>query len=217
MIKILAVDDEMPILNLIKLSLTNAGYFCDIAETAAIAIDKFNSSDYDLILLDIMLPEVNGFELFEYIKEYNIPVIFLTAKSSVSDRVKGLRLGAEDYIVKPFAIAELIARVEVVCRRFNKISDVYNINGLIVNSKSMIVKRNNELIKLTPIEFELLLLFCKTPNTALYRDYIYEKVWGGELEFETKTVDLHVQRLRKKACLQKELQTVNKVGYRLVI
>lgn len=215
MIKVLIVEDEKPISNLIRISLTNAGYNCDTAFDGNEAIDKIDSNVYDIILLDIMLPEADGFELMEYIKPLDIPVIFLTAMNTVDNRVKGLRMGAEDYIVKPFEVAELIARVEVVLRRYKKTEDIFELNGLTVDVSSMSVSRDGKEIDLTPKEFELLLLFLRTPNTALYRDTIYEKVWGGEMEFGSKTVDLHVQRLRKKAGLGKELRSVSKVGYRL--
>lgn len=215
MIKILIVEDEKPISNLIRLSLKNVGYTCDTAFDGNEALDKIDSNVYDLILLDVMLPEVDGFELMEYIRPLNIPVIFLTAKNALDDRVKGLKMGAEDYMVKPFEVAELIARVEVVLRRYNKTDDMFELNGLIVDATSMVAKRDGKEINLTPKEFELLLLFLRTPNTALYRETIYEKVWGGELEYGSKTVDLHVQRLRKKAGLNKELKSVSKVGYRL--
>ncbi len=215
MIKILIVEDEKPISNLIRMSLKGAGYTCDQAFDGNEALDKVDEMVYDLILLDIMLPEVDGFELMEYIRPLGIPVIFLTAKDALDDRVKGLKMGAEDYIIKPFEVAELIARVEVVLRRYNKTEDIFELNGLYVDASSMVAKRDGKEIALTPKEFDLLLLFLRTPNTALYRDSIYEKVWGGELEFGSKTVDLHVQRLRKKAGLEKELKSVSKVGYRL--
>lgn len=215
MIKVLIVEDEKPISNLIRVSLTNAGYTCDMAYDGNEAIDKIDSNVYDIILLDIMLPEADGFELMEYIRPLSIPVIFLTAMNALENRVKGLRMGAEDYIVKPFEVAELIARVEVVLRRYNKTEDIFELNGLSVDASSKSVSRDGKEIELTPKEFDLLLLFLRTPNTALYRDVIYEKVWGGEMEFGSKTVDLHVQRLRKKAGLEKELRTVSKVGYRL--
>ena len=215
MIKILIVEDEKPISNLIRMSLKGAGYSCDQAFDGNEALDKVDEMVYDLILLDIMLPEVDGFELMEYIRPLGIPVIFLPAKDALDDRVKGLKMGAEDYIIKPFEVAELIARVEVVLRRYNKTEDIFELNGLYVDASSMVAKRDGKEIALTPKEFDLLLLFLRTPNTALYRDSIYEKVWGGELEFGSKTVDLHVQRLRKKAGLEKELKSVSKVGYRL--
>ena len=215
MIKVLIVEDEKPISNLIRVSLTNAGYTCDMAYDGNEAIDKIDSNVYDIILLDIMLPKADGFELMEYIRPLSIPVIFLTAMNALENRVKGLRMGAEDYIVKPFEVAELIARVEVVLRRYNKTEDHFDLNGLSVDVSSNTVSRDGKEIELTPKEYDLLLLFLRTPNTALYRDSIYEKVWGGEMEFGSKTVDLHVQRLRKKAGLEKELKTVSKVGYRL--
>ncbi|SEQ28324.1 DNA-binding response regulator, OmpR family, contains REC and winged-helix (wHTH) domain [Lachnospiraceae bacterium NE2001] len=215
MIKILVVEDEKPISNLIRMSLKGAGYTCDQAFDGNEALDKIDETVYDLILLDIMLPEVDGFELMEYIKPLGVPVIFLTAKDALDDRVKGLKMGAEDYIVKPFEVAELIARVEVVLRRYKKTEDTFELNGLYVDASSMVAKRGDKEIPLTPKEFDLLLLFLRTPNTALYRENIYEKVWGGELEYGSKTVDLHVQRLRKKAGLEKELKSVSKVGYRL--
>lgn len=217
MIRILIVDDEKPILNLIRISLSNAGYFCDMAEDGNQALEKIDQGKYDLILLDIMLPEIGGFELMEYIRPLEIPVIFLTAKNALTDRVKGLRMGAEDYIVKPFEIAELLARVEVVLRRYNKTEGLFRINGLCVNCSSMKVEKDGKEILLTPKEFELLCLFLRTPNIALYREKIYERVWGGEMPFGSKTVDLHVQRLRKKTGLERELQVVKKIGYRLEV
>jgi len=217
LIRILIVEDEKPIRNLIRISLKNAGYFCDTAEDGSEAADKIDENRYDLILLDVMLPGIDGFELMEYIRPLEIPVIFLTAKNAVNDRVKGLKMGAEDYIVKPFEIAELLARVEVVLRRYKKTEEIFTFGDLTVDVSMMKVTRGGEEIPLTPKEYELLLLFLRTPNTALYRETIYERVWGGEMQFGSKTVDLHVQRLRKKAGLEKELQAVNKVGYRLEV
>lgn len=217
MMRILIVDDEKPILNLIRISLTNAGYLCDTAEDGSQALEKIDHGKYDLILLDIMLPEIDGFELMEYIRPLGIPVIFLTAKNAVTDRVKGLRMGADDYIVKPFEIAELIARVEVVLRRYYKTEEIFYINGLTVNCTSMKAVRDGKEIDLTPKEFDLLCMFLRTPNIALYRERIYERVWGGEMQYGSKTVDLHVQRLRKKAGLENELKAVKKVGYRLEV
>lgn len=217
LIKILVVEDEQPISNLIKLSLKKAGYFCDCVFDGEAAADKIDETAYDLVLLDVMLPKADGFELLEYIRPLGIPVIFITAKSAVEDRVKGLRMGAEDYIVKPFEVLELLARIDVVLRRYQKTDDTISILGLTVDMRSMSVRRGNTEIPLTRKEYDLLLLFIRNPNTALYRETIYERVWGGEFEFGSKTVDLHVQRLRKKASLQKELKAVNKVGYRLEV
>ncbi len=215
MIHILIVEDEKPISNLIKLSLKNASYACDCAFDGGQAADMIEEGSYDLILLDVMLPNIDGFELMEYIRPLHIPVIFITAKNTVYDRVKGLRMGAEDYIVKPFEIIELLARVDVVLRRYNKTADTIAIAGLIIDTKSRKVTRDGINIALTPKEYELLLLFAQNPNTALYRETIYERIWEKEFVYGSKTVDLHIQRLRKKTHLEKELQAVNKVGYRL--
>ena len=217
MIKILVVEDEKPISDLIKLSLGKAGYSCRCAYDGMEAADMIDADTYDLILLDIMLPKVDGFELMEYIRPLGVPVIFHTAKNAVADRVKGLRMGAEDYIVKPFEVLELLARVDVVLRRYNKTAAVIEIGGLTIDTQSMIVRRGEEEIALTRKEYELLLLFARNPNTALYRETIYERVWGGDFNYGSKTVDLHVQRLRRKVGWNERLQAVNKVGYRLEI
>ena len=217
MIKILIVEDEAPISNLMKMSLRKAGYFCDCAYDGEEAAEKIGQKMYDLILLDVMLPKIDGFELMEYIRPLEVPVIFITAKNSVTDRVKGLRMGAEDYIVKPFEVIELLARVDVVLRRYKKTEEVLEVCGLRIDPRSMRVQRDGKDIALTKKEYELLLLCVRNPNTALYRETIYERVWGGEFEYGSKTVDLHVQRLRKKTGWTRELQAVNKVGYRLEV
>ena len=217
MINILVVEDEKPISNLIRLSLTKEGYHCTCAFDGASAADLIERNAYDLILLDVMLPQVDGFELMEYIRPLEIPVIFLTAKASVSDRVKGLRLGAEDYIVKPFEVIELLARVDVVLRRYRKCDMIIEVGGLRIDTGSMQVWRGGEEVNLTRTEYELLLLFARNPRRAMYRETIYEHVWGEEYPFGSKAVDLHVQRLRKKVGWEHQLQAVNKVGYRLEV
>lgn len=216
MVNILIVEDEKPISDLIKLSLKGAGYFCSCAYDGETAADMIEENRYDLVLLDIMIPYIDGFELLEYIKPFGIPVIFITAMNSTNDRVKGLKMGAEDYIVKPFEVVELLARVEVVLRRFHKTSDIIQINDkLTINLKQHVVRYDEQEVALTPKEYDLLVLFAQNPNVALYRETIYERVWGGNLEYTSKTVDLHVQRLRRKAHLEDMIKAVNKVGYRL--
>lgn len=216
MVNILIVEDEKPISDLIKLSLKGAGYFCSCVYDGETAADMIEENRYDLILLDIMMPYIDGFELLEYIKPFDIPVIFITAMNSIDDRVKGLKMGAEDYIVKPFEVVELLARVEVVLRRFHKTSDIIQINDkLTINLKQHVVRYDEQEVALTPKEYDLLVLFAQNPNVALYRETIYERVWGGNLEYTSKTVDLHVQRLRRKAHLEDMIKAVNKVGYRL--
>ena len=146
MIKILIVEDEKPISDLIRLSLGKSGYDCDCAFDGMSAADMLDENIYDLVLLDIMPPEVDGFELLEYIKPLCIPVIFITAKGSVTDRVRGLRMGAEDYIVKPFEVLELQARVDVVLRRYNKTESVISIGGLTIDTNAMQVIRSGEIV-----------------------------------------------------------------------
>ena len=141
MINILIVEDEPPISNLIRMSLQKAGYRCQRAFDGEQAIQLIDTQSFDLILLDIMLPKVDGFELLEYIRPLEIPVIFLTAKNAVNDRVKGLRMGAEDYIIKPFEVQELLARVDVVLRRYHKTQAVLEIGGLVIDTRSMQVTK----------------------------------------------------------------------------
>lgn len=217
MVKILIVEDEQAISSLLKISLTKAGYSVFCAYDGIRAADMLESDRYDLILLDIMLPGASGYELMEYIRPLETPVIFITAKNSVDDRVKGLRMGAEDYIVKPFEIVELLARVETVLRRYHKVECTFEIDGLNIDTRSMIVRRGKEEISLTRKEYDLLLLFARNRGTALYRETIYERVWGSDYLGDSRTVDLHVQRLRKKVGWEDKLQAVYKVGYRLEV
>ena len=217
MAKILIVEDESAIANLIRLSLTKAGHLCVCARDGLQAADLLECNQFDLVLLDIMLPEIDGMTLMEYIRPMEIPVIFITAKGDVEDRVRGLRAGAEDYIVKPFEIAELLARVDVVLRRYQKAETILQIGGLEIDTNAMRVSKDGGELRLTPKEYELLLLFAQNPGRALYRETIYERVWGEEFPYGSKTVDLHVQRLRKKVGWEARLQAVNKVGYRLEV
>lgn len=215
--KILIVEDEEPIANLIKMNLKNAGYFCDVAYDGKVGADKMYENHYDLCLLDVMLPKINGYELLEYAKSMDIPVIFLTAKGETEDKVKGLRAGADDYITKPFEVLELLARVENVLRRFEKMEKSIQILDLYVDIPSRTVTKNGIPIKLTYKEFDLLLLFVQNPNIALYREVIYEHVWDSPYMGDSRTVDLHVQRLRKKAGLEERIESVYKVGYRFTV
>ena len=216
MIRILIVEDEKPISNLIRLSLTKAGYHCTCVYDGTAADDKCARALFDLIVLHIMLPGANGFELMDYIRPLGIPVIFLTAVNSVNNRVRGLKMGTEDYIIKPFEIVELLARVEVVLRRYNKMIQHLHAAGIDIDTVSMTVKRDDEEIQLTNKEYELLLLFARNPGIALYKETIYERVWGGEYVPGSRTVELHIQRMRKKVGWEKALITIPKVGYRLV-
>ena len=217
MLKILIVEDEEAISDLIRMHLTRAGYVCEQAFDGKEGADKICSKHYDLVLLDIMLPEISGYELLDYVKTNDTPVIFITAMGELSDKVKGLRAGADDYITKPFEMVELLARVETVMRRYHKASDKIQIDCFVIYISSRTLMREKEQISLTMKEYELLLLFARNPNIALYRETIYENVWGSNYMGDSRTVDLHVQRLRKKMNWEDKIKAVYKVGYRLEI
>ena len=213
MYKILAVEDSPAILNLIRMSLEDAGYLCVCAEDGVQAADLLEERQFDLVLLDVMLPDGSGLELCPI--SLGIPVIFLTAKTDVNDKVKGLRLGAEDYLTKPFEILELLARVETVLRRYGKEARLLRFEDVEADTLSRTVRKAGIPVKLTVKEYELLLLFLRNPGIALFRDRIYQLVWGGEYSGDSRTVDLHVQRLRKKLQWEGKLFAVYKIGYRL--
>lgn len=215
MLRILIVEDEKPIAELIRISLTGAGYECTCVHDGLAAADRIEQTQFDLVLLDVMLPGADGFELMEYIRPREIPVIFLTARGTVADKVRGLKLGADDYLVKPFEILELLARVESVLRRYHKLDQVLEVGGLTIDIPSWSVSRDGAPIALTKKEFELLLLFARNPGIALYRETIYERVWESDYMGDSRTVDLHVQRLRKKVGWEDKIKAVYKVGYRL--
>lgn len=214
MTKILIVEDEEAISNLIRMSLQKAGYSCEQAMDGESAADRIAEHTYDLVLLDIMLPGMNGYELLDYIKTTNMPVIFITAMGTLDDKVKGLKAGADDYITKPFEMVELLASVESVLRRYHKSEERIEVDDVIIDIPSRTVTRQGEAVKLTLKEFELLLFLVRNRNIALYRETIYENIWQNEYMGDGRTVDLHIQRLRKKLHWEDRIHTVYKVGYR---
>lgn len=215
MLKILIAEDEEPIANLIKMNLRKAGYSCTWAPDGEKAADLMDSEKFDLLLLDVMLPEINGYELMDYARTLELPVIFLTALGSTENKVKGLKMGADDYLTKPFEIVELLARVEAVLRRYHKTETTMSVFDVVIDTASRSVLQNGEPVSLTMKEFDLLLLLARNRNIALYRETIYETVWGGEYMGQSRTVDLHIQRLKKKLNWDMEISAVYKVGYRL--
>lgn len=217
MIKILIVEDEEPISDLIRMNLVKTGYSCICAFDGNEAADIISQERFDLILLDIMLPGMDGYELLAYIKTMEIPVIFITAMGELNQRVQGLRAGADDYITKPFEIVEMLARVETVLRRYHKTEDVLQVENVTIDIPSRVVLQDGKQILLTMKEFELLLLFVRNKNIALYRETIYENVWESNYLGDSRTVDLHVQRLRKKLGWEDKIKSVYKVGYRLEV
>ncbi len=216
MIRILVVEDEKPISDLIRLNLRKEGYDCEAVYNGLDAIARVDSEHFDLVLLDVMLPGADGFEVMDYIKPLQIPVIFITARANIDDRLHGLTSGAEDYMIKPFDPLELVARVNIVLRRYDKTEKILTLGDLTVNTENNEVTKAGEEIRLTPKEYEMLVLFLRNKNITLYRDRIYEEVWGGDSDAETRTVDLHVQRIRKKAGLKNSLVTVYNMGYKIV-
>ena len=217
MLKVLIVEDEKAISNLILINLKAEGYSCTCAYDGKEAADQIEKNNYDLILLDIMLPEIDGYELLEYIRPTGTPVIFITAKGNLHDRVQGLRLGADDYIVKPFQIGELTARVDALFRRMGKSMTQFSLFGVEINTESRIVTKDGIPIDLTLKEFDLLVELIRNKNVALYRNRLYEKVWNEPFTGETRTLDSHIQRLRKKLDWDEHIKTVFRIGYRLKV
>lgn len=215
MLPILIVDDEPAIAALISRVLTAAGYTCQAVTSSEKAADLIEQNRYDLVLLDVMMPKIDGYDLLEYIRPTGTPSIFVTAKDAVSERVRGLHSGADDYIVKPFAPAELTARVEAVLRRTGRATVQYSLWGSTVDTAACRVTRAGQEIKLTRKEYELLLLLLRGRGTALYRDYLYETLWGDDMSLDTRTLDTHITRLRKKLELGDKLHAVRQVGYML--
>ena len=214
--KILIAEDEAAIANLVRTVLTDAGYRCIWAPDGIQAADLLEQEPFDLALLDIMLPGADGYELLDYCKTLDVPVIFLTALGEVEDRVRGLRRGAEDYLPKPFALSELLARVETVLRRCGKGEQLLRLEPDIeIDPAARIVRKGGQAVALTAKEFDLLVLFVQNKNVVLCRDRIFERVWNEEYLGDSRTVDLHVQRMRKKLGLEDRLTAVYKVGYRL--
>lgn len=217
MIEILICEDERAISNLIAVNLIDEGYVCCVAYDGKTAADMIEKRHFDLILLDIMLPKINGYDLMEYIKPTETPVIFITARATVEDKIMGLKMGADDYIVKPFQIGELLARIAAVLRRFQKGLGKYEVFGVEINTDSRTVIKNGRHIELTVKEFDLLVELVRNKNVALYRDRLYESVWKEPFMGETRTLDSHIGRLRKKLDWEDKIKTVFRIGYRLEV
>jgi DNA-binding response OmpR family regulator len=212
---ILIVEDEIAINELIKKNLQLVGHQCTSVFDGKSAISEIQSHPYDLIILDIMLPGLDGFEVFEKMKE--TPTIFLTARTSLSDRVKGLSMGADDYLTKPFEMLELLARVEAVLRRTQKNKSSFEVGAVRIDFDSRQVFYRDQPVECTPKEFELVEVLVNNRNIALSRDRLLELVWGYDYEGDTRTIDVHIQKLRKKLGWENVIKTVYKVGYRLEV
>ena len=215
MAHILIVEDEENIARMIAATLEMAGYTCQSCMDGSKAVELVQPGVFDLVLLDVMLPGMDGFAVMEHLRGVGVPVIFLTAVQQVGDKVRGLRLGAEDYIAKPFEALELLARVEVVLRRRGGGVRVLTYGPIVQNLDSHTVTLDGELVPLAPKEFELLRVFLQHQDLALSRERLLSMVWGYEYQGESRTVDIHVQRLRQKLDLSQRLVTLPRIGYRL--
>lgn len=213
--KILIVEDDINISKIIKMNLNIVNYDTTEVYNGREAYELLQRERFDLILLDVMIPGIDGFELMKKIEPLRIPVIFLTAKNSVIDKVHGLKLGAEDYIVKPFESLELLARIETVLRRFGREETIMAFKDVQVLLDKREVKLHGKPVELTVKEFELLVVLLKNKNIALSREQLLDKVWGISYFGETRTVDMHIKSLRKKLNLYDHIKTVYKIGYRM--
>ena len=213
MANILIVEDEEVIHELIKRNLSLVGHICHSAFDGKEALECLADKRFDLMILDIMLPKEDGFSVMRQAKGQ--PTIFLTARDSLNDRMTGFSLGADDYIIKPFEMLEMLARAEAVLRRTQTSASTFRLDKVLINFDSRQVYREQELLELTPKEYELLEVLVKNRNIALARERLLELVWGYDFEGETRTVDVHIQKLRKKTGWENRIKTVYKMGYRL--
>ena len=214
--RILIVEDDEAIASAVKLNLQVAGYDCTVFDDGARAARALaDDHAYDLALLDIMLPGVDGFELFGYMERYSIPVIYMTAKTDSASEIKGLRDGAEDYVVKPFDMLTLMVRIEKVLRRTGRLNTVYRVRDVEVNSESRTVTKDGKIVDLQPLEFDVLLLLLRYKNMTVTREQLMTEVWGYDYVGETRVLDIKIFSLRKKLGLGDAIKTLPKLGYRL--
>lgn len=215
--RILIVEDDEAIAGMIAINLKAAGYETSICYDGLSAVEVLTKENYDLALLDIMLPGIDGFEVFEVAKKVNVPAIFLTAKDDIESKVAGLRGGAEDYLVKPFEVLELLVRVEKVLARNEKTLKTISFNNIEINFEERTVKKDGEIIHLKPKEYELLVALVKNKNIAISREKLLDIVWGYEYFGDLHTVDVHIGQIRKKLGLKDAIKTISRVGYRLEV
>ncbi len=215
MVRILIVEDDPNIAKLMEATVAIGGYEGAVCSNGTEAFEEIERGGYDLILLDVMLPGMSGFDIIQKRTNTDTPVMFITAKQELTDKVRGLRLGAEDYIVKPFEAMELLARIEVILRRVKRTENAYHYGNISVNVEEHTCKCGGKEVYLTPKEFEVLVFFIQHKDVAISRDRLLAAVWGFEYEGESRTIDIHIQQLRKKLGLKEKLVTIPKLGYRL--
>lgn len=214
--RILVIEDDKDIADSIGLNLELSGYDYTIIDDGLEAAKRLNEDhSFDLALLDVMLPGLDGFALMEHMQKYNIPVIYLTAKADVPSRIKGLKIGAEDYIVKPFSVLELLVRIEKVLDRAGKLNKVLRYHDITIDIEKRTVTKSGEIVPLQPLEFDLLVKLVKFKNCTMSRERLLSEIWGVDFVGGTRTVDTHVASLRKKLGLEGVIVTVTRIGYRL--
>ena len=214
--RILIVEDDHGISDTVALNLRFVGYDCTVFDSgseAAASLEKDHA--YDLALLDIMLPGMDGFELFSYMEKYKIPVIYMTAKTDSESEVRGLRDGAEDYIVKPFEVVTLLVRIEKVLKRTGRLNQTYHFGNIKVDVENRIVTKDDAPVELPPLEFDVLTVLIKNKNRTVSRDHILNEIWGEDYFGDLRTVDVRIANIRKKLGLGDMIRTISKVGYRL--
>ena len=216
MSKILVAEDELAINKLICMNLSITGYETVSMQTGQEVLDYLEAGGLaDLAIVDVMMPKVDGFSLLSPLKQKSIPVIYLTARGDLESKLKGLTGGAEDYMVKPFEMLELLVRIDMVLKRTGKSEEIISLGCITLNMKKRTVQKSGENISLTPMEYDLLCVLAKNRNIALNREKLLREIWGVDFEGETRTVDVHVAALRRKTGLH--IVSVPKIGYRLEV
>lgn len=213
MADILIIEDDFPINELIKRTLNQAGHRCMQVYCGMDAVDAVDHQEFDLMLLDVNLPDIDGFALYKHLK--GIPVIYITARHDLSDKLKGFELGAEDYIVKPFDLQEMMARVNVALRKNNRNQQIIEFAHIKIDFSKMTVMSEGTAVDLSNREFELMRVLTEHRNMVLSREQLLDLAWGDDYDGELRTVDVHIRRLRQKLKLENHIKTVFKMGYRL--
>lgn len=214
--RILIVEDDLCISDTVALNLKYVGYEYMVFDDGGKAAEYLlKDHSFDLALLDIMLPGLDGFELFSHMEKYNIPVIYMTAKTDSESEVRGLRDGAEDYIVKPFEMVTLLVRIEKVLARTGRLNRIYRFQDMILDAQNRTLTKAGEEISLPPLEFDVLSVLMKNKNRTVSRERILNEIWGEDYFGDIRTVDVRVANVRKKLGLSDEIRTISKTGYRL--
>lgn len=213
--RILVVDDEVLIREVIKEYSLNEGYEVDEASNGKIALELIEENDYDVVIMDVMMPTMDGLTAIKELKEIkNIPVIILSARKEEYDKLQGFEIGIDDYVTKPFSPKELIARIKAVTKR-SKGGDIIKVGNIEINNISHEIKIDNKEIEMTHTQYELLKLFTTNQNVALSREMIIEHIWGYDYDADDRTIDAHIKLLRSRLGKYKNsIKTVRKVGYK---